>query len=83
MKTFKQYLENKNLSSLSYGGKSLVNWKGVAHDYKKNDLKEKEQDLLKKLELLKDPMGRYIGFNAHSAQKIMEKLKEIRKQMQS
>lgn len=78
MKSFKEYIENKQIGSLSYG-KSLANWSNVALDAKKDRLKKEEEDLLKQLDLLKDPQGRFIGFNAHTAKKIMERIKEIRK----
>jgi hypothetical protein len=83
MKSFKQYIENKQISSLSYGKKSLTNWANVAHDINKDNLKKEEEDLLKKLDLLKDPQGRFIGFNAHTAKQVMERIKEIRKMLEN
>jgi hypothetical protein len=83
MKSFKQYIENKQINSLSYGKKSLANWSEVARDFKKDRLKKEEEDLLKKLDLLKDPQGRFIGFNAHSAKQVMERIKEIRRMLES
>lgn len=44
-------------------------------------LKEKEKNILRQMELLKDPMGRVMAFNLAAFKKLQQSLQDVRKQM--
>jgi hypothetical protein len=72
---FKKWL---NESSSWLTSRGLSKPKEDNNDNKIELLKNKEKEILKQMELLKDSQGRLMGFNPHAYRELLKSLKDIR-----